>query len=298
MKHTYTITFILVLVFLASQFVGLFLLDKAIDPQASLETGETEFSDLAYQIERPPVEESTSFIYIIIAVIIGTILVLILIRFKKPRVWKIWYLISVIITVSLSLSVLMDEIIALLVGLCVGVWKVYRPNMYIHNLSELFIYSGIALIFVPIMNLFSITMLLILISVYDMYAVWKSKHMIKLAKFQSQTKVFAGLSIPYGKVHGQTKKSSKVPKTPPKTIKVPAENRVAVLGGGDIAFPLLFSGVILKGMGFLPAAIISIITSVALLVLLLRSQKGKFYPAMPFISIGCFVGYGLVLLII
>ena len=41
------------------------------------------------------------------------------------------------------------------------------------------------------------SILLVLISIYDMIAVWKSKHMITLAKFQLDTKSFAGLAMNY-----------------------------------------------------------------------------------------------------
>lgn len=291
MKHTMPVTMILVIFFLLSQFGGLFIIDKAIDKEKSAETGVVTFEDLAYDIERPPLEQGTSYIFIIIAVLIGTIIVLLLIRFRKPKVWKIWYLFSVVFTISISLSVLIDPVIAFIVSVVTGIFKVYKPNMYLHNISELFIYSGIAVIFVPVMNIFSVVMLLIIISIYDMYAVWKSKHMVKLAEFQKDTNVFAGLSIPY------TVKETKTIKPLKKTVKIESEKATtAVLGGGDIAFPLLFSGVILKTIGIFPALIVSIFTAIALSILLIQSEKGKYYPAMPFLSIGCFIGWGFILL--
>ena len=99
--------------------------------------------------------------------------------------------------------------------------------------------------------------------------------MIALAKFTTQSKVFAGLMIPYDK-----------------------GRKAAILGGGDIGFPLLFSSVILLNNSFQHAIITTIVTAIALLLLLTFSKKNKFYPAMPFISAGCFIGYFLSLLII
>ncbi len=126
-----------------------------------------------------------------------------------------------------------------------------------------------------------------------MIAVWKSKHMIKLAKFQQKSKLFAGLLLQYG---GKKTKS--------KGVKTKAKN--AILGGGDIAFPLLFSAtvmedLILKGLpkniAFVQTSIITLFVAIALTILLLKSQKDKFYPAMPFISIGCILGYIILLLV-
>jgi presenilin-like A22 family membrane protease len=50
-----------------------------------------------------------------------------------------------------------------------------------------------------------------------MYAVWKSKHMVSLANFTAESKVFAGLLVPYDKSSGSIKnkpaKSLKISKT-------------------------------------------------------------------------------------
>ena len=105
-----------------------------------------------------------------------------------------------------------------------------------------------------------------------MYAVWKSKHMIKMAKFQTESRLFAGLLIPYGK------------------------NKTAILGGGDLGFPLIFTGVMYKTIG-LESLLIILTTTIALFLLLYKSEKNKYYPAMPFISMGCLMGYLLTLLI-
>jgi len=169
-----------------------------------------------------------------------------------------------------------------------GFFKVFRPRLITHNITELFVYAGIAVLFVPVMNLFSGVFLLLGISIYDAYAVWKSKHMIKLAKFQTKSKVFAGLFIPYQLPKGKIKKAKKT-----KMVKV----KHAILGGGDIAFPLLFAGVILKVYGFGWAFFIPPFSTAALTWLFLHSKKDKFYPAMPFLSAGCFLGLGAMYLV-
>jgi len=163
-----------------------------------------------------------------------------------------------------------SQYVALFLALLGTYFRVIKPNIIVHNISEIFIYGGLAAIFVPILSIFSISILLILIAVYDMYAVWKSKHMVKLAKFQSKVKLFAGIMIPYGK------------------------KRVAILGGGDIGFPLLFAGVVVSEFGLL-GLLVPLVVGLSLFLLLYYGDKNKFYPAMPFLAAGCFVGYFLVL---
>ena len=124
--------------------------------------------------------------------------------------------------------------------------------------------------------------------------------MIKLEKFQSKSEVFAGLAIPYESGKSQAKEKHAV-----KAGKAEHRKSMAILGGGDIGFTLIFAGVVMKGLmlkeavfiGFLKTLIIPVFVTLALLVLLFKGEHGKFYPAMPVLSLGCFVGYFIVLLV-
>lgn len=291
MKHNLNITLVLLGVFILAQIVGLVIIKEYINIPQSLESGELSYEQLPFNIERPEVEENVSYIYIITAMLLGTGILLILIYFKTVNLWKIWFTIAVIATLSIALKPFLTEKIAIVAAVILAMFKVYKPNLYVHNITELFIYGGLAAILVPILNIKSAIILLIAISIYDAYAVWKSKHMIKMAKFQTEANLFAGFFIPYKKP-----KSNKG-----KLVKV----KSAVLGGGDIGFPLIFSGVVLQNLiftntleiAFLKTLIITLTTSIALGLLLTYSKKDKFYPAMPFISAGCFVGYLIILLI-
>jgi|TARA_B100001964_G_scaffold165486_1_gene181739 presenilin-like A22 family membrane protease len=297
MKHSLKITVWLVVVFFLAQVVGLLIINQYVDHDLTAESGKVRFQELPFDIERPPIEEQTSFLYIVIAIIIATILVLILIRFKKVKWWRLWFFISVVACMTFAFAKTLGQWGALLVSAGLGYWKVFRPNVIVHNLTELFIYGGLAVIFVPVMNVFAAIAMLFVISLYDMYAVWKSKHMVKLAEFQKSSKVFAGLHIPYslkGSV-GSLKTGGHAKHT--KKVKV----KSAVLGGGDIGFPLIFAGVVMKGimlqfpvfLGFLRVLIISLCASIALLILLIKAKKDRYYPAMPFITAGCLIGYGI-----
>ncbi len=310
MKHTVKITSILVILFIITQLAGLVTVNKHIQVSEPV-NGSIIIVHPATVLGEPPVVEnkSSSFIYILLGVLIGTALLMLFIKLKVNRVWKYWFLLSVFVTISVALGVYVNKWIALGIAAVLAIWKVYKPNVYIHNLTEVFIYTGIVIIFLPILNLISATILLVLISIYDMYAVWKSKHMVKLAKFQTQSKVFAGLFIPYAEEGKKSKMKSKLPedlktKTKTKMVKI----KSAILGGGDIAFPLIFSATVMefliidmgiaKASALLLSGIISITTAVALAFLFWAAKEDRFYPAMPFVSGGCFVGFGIVYLLV
>lgn len=300
MKHTTRITVILLLTFVLSQVIGLVIVNQYIDYSRSQESGSVVLSDLPFG-ERPTVEdESFSFIHIFVAVIIGTLLVFAFVRFRFFRLWKAWYWFAVMASLTAGFGAFTplvtssSALLAVVLAVVFATYKVLRPNIIVHNLTELFIYGGLVAIFIQILNIFSAIVILVLISLYDMYAVWRSKHMQKLAKFQSDSKVFAGLFIPY-----------KLPKRPKKRGPLrKMKIKTAILGGGDIGFPLFFTGTVLKGLALtysplqalLRTFIVTVFVSLALLFLLVKSEEDRFYPAMPFISVGCFVGYSVLLL--
>ncbi|MBW3004262.1 hypothetical protein KY310_00315 [Candidatus Woesearchaeota archaeon] len=289
MKHAVKVTLFLVALFLATQVLGLVIVDKYVASQDAY-TGELSWKALpsigGVGIERPDIAPEKSFLYILGAIIIGTLLILALIKWGKINLWKLWFFVAVVLCLHVAFSAFISANISIVLALVFGILKVYRPNIYIHNFTELFIYSGLAVIFVPVMNLFAAFALMILLSFYDMYAVWKSKHMISMAKFQTKSGVFAGVLMPY-KVKGIKAKGKKAAQ----------KIRTAILGGGDIGFPLIFTGVVFKSVGLYKALIIPPFAAAALLLLLLLGKKDRFYPAMPFISAGCFVGYLVILLI-
>ena len=278
-------TVIMLATFILAQFIGIAIIYNYIDFAKSAETGKTEFKDLPIG-ERPPVEEKTSFVPILIAILFGTGLLFLLMKYNLIWVWKAWFLLAAFFALTIAWDAFLPTTVAFVLAFIFSIWKVFRPNVFVHNITELFIYGGLAAIFVPLFNLFSVIILLLLISAYDAYAVWKSKHMIMLAKSQAKAKIFAGLMLPYklGKVKlGKSKGRVKMKKV-----------RTAILGGGDIGFPLIFAGVVLKELGLWQSLLIPFGALLGLAVLLFNGKENKFYPAMPFISAGCFVALGVV----
>jgi presenilin-like A22 family membrane protease len=254
MKHNLKVVIILVMLFLCAQYLGLYINDKYLG------------KELPLNMQRPQIRQETSFIHMFGIIIFLTVVMILLLRFRLSKLWKIWFFIAVWFALVISLSVFVNEKVAMFVALLGAIFKVIEPDIYVHNITEIFIYGGLVAIFSQMFNLFSVFVLLMLVSIYDMIAVWQTKHMIKLAKFQTKLKVFAGLLIPYDK------------------------KKAAILGGGDIAFPLLFASVVYRYNG-LNALIIPLAVGVALFVLLVKGKKNKYYPAMPYLTAGCLAGY-------
>ena len=309
MKHEVKITALLLLMFLATQLIGLAVIDayspKTVTSTLSNGTQITEVKNVSipYGMQPPEMEPKIGFANIAIALVIAIFIFFLLMKIQAATLIRAWFTFVSIITMSIALNAILMRffginsdlaIVALILSLPLTFFKIFKRNLIVHNFTELLIYPGLAVIFVPILNVWTIIVLLLIISVYDMYAVWKSKFMVGLAKYQIENlKIFTGFFIPY-----LTKDQiMKFKKAKGKLKRGKVKVSLAILGGGDVAFPLIFAGVMLRTAGLIPALIIIGCSTLALLALFAYSRKGKFYPAMPFLTAGCLVGWLITLLL-
>ena len=296
MKHNFKVTAILVIMFLITQIIGLYVV-------SSYNNG----IDLPYGMEPPEeLEQEPQGIQIIIAFIIAITLFFVLIKINAETFIKLWYYTVTVLAIGLSLTVIFIRLniinyasfIALLIAIPFAYYKIFKKHLIIHNLTELIVYPGIAAVFIPLINVTWIIILLFLISIYDIWAVWQTQFMQKMAKYQiNKLQFFTGFFIPYADKKEKTKirmireKYANKPKLmEQKFNKANIKVSLAILGGGDVIFPIITAGVFYKYFGLNSAYMIIGFSTLALLFLFTIARKGKFYPAMPFITIGIYLG--------
>lgn len=290
MKHKPKITYLLIGMFILTQIIGLYV---AYSYHSTSSQG-----TLPSWIEPPKdVTPQTSLFSILFAILFGVVLMFILMRLRAESFFRLWFFLVVGIAIAITLNAFLAQLaipflIPVILAIPLAFVKVFIRDIRVHNITELMIYPGIASLFIPLLNIWTAVVLLILISIYDMYAVWHSGIMQKMAKYQiSQLRVFAGFIIPYMKKGNVS--LVKLSKGKAKNVKV----NVAILGGGDVVFPLILSGVVLYALGIYSALLVTLGAVVGLSYLLYKSEKGKFYPAMPFITAGCLIALGIVYII-
>jgi presenilin-like A22 family membrane protease len=300
MKHKLKITFLLLGMFLITQFIGLYVINHYFQQQ----------DELPYGLEPPAIERESDyqiFFYgIVVAFVIAIFILFMLTKLKWEVIIRLWFFGVITVALGIFFNALIprfiySDILALALALPLSFMKIYKKNLLVHNLTELMVYPGIATIFVPILNLFWMIILLVLISVYDIWAVWHSGIMQKMAKYQiDKLNIFSGFFVPYMSKKLKAKIKKEKQKNPKTTKKVKVN--IAILGGGDVIFPIITSGVILRtsslnlpfGLpaftgGLLPALFAVVGAALGLGYLLIFSEKKKFYPAMPFITAGIFL---------
>ncbi len=311
MKHSLKITAIILAMFLLTQVIGLYVVDHYSSVRV-LQGNMTNVSapELPFGLETPELEQPKDFNQVIIAIVIAFViaiaLLFFLMHFNAEFILKIWFLAVVTLALGISFNSFFGTwqysyIPALIIAIPLAFIKIYHRNFMVHNITELFIYPGIAAVFAPLLNFYTVILLLLLISVYDMWAVWRSGIMQKMAKYQMhKLKLFSGFFIPY--LTDKTKALVQKIKNPRDIEKKKIKVNVAILGGGDVIFPIITSGVMLKVFGYanifgvnLPLASIIVLLGAAfgLSYLFFFAEKKKFYPAMPFITSGILVGIGI-----
>ncbi len=307
MKHNIKITLLLLGMFFITQLIGLAVINQYAPVKATIlneTTGETInviiTPSLPYGMQPPQTTPAESLFSIVTALIFAVLILLFLMTLKVKWFLRVWFFSVVAIALAITLNSFLknypySQLIALALAIPIAYGKIIKRNIIIHNISELFIYPGIAAIFVPILSIWSIVILLLIISVYDIYAVWHVGFMQKMAKFQiRELKIFSGFFIPY-LTKQQKALIEKMKTTKSKTNRKMKSMKIgiALLGGGDVVFPLMAAGVLFRSFGFVPALIVAVFSTLALFVLFALAKKGKFYPAMPYITAGTLIGMAL-----
>lgn len=211
---------------------------------------------------------SEALVSLPVTIIIFALLFLMFYKFKVKKLLIYWYAFAFTTCVTITLSVFINELYALIIAICLFLLRITSDDDYFHNITELMIYGGITIVILPMLSAFSAIILLIIISIYDFIAVNLSKHMIVLAKTQFELNIFTGIKLKSGDYN-------------------------AILGGGDIAFPLILAGVMLRDYSLLPAILVIYGALLGLSVLIMIGRDNKFYPAMPFLTGGCLLGLSI-----
>lgn len=223
----------------------------------------------------------------IIYFLLATLLIFLFVRFLKFKkqkgvIFKVIYISTVFWGGTLLLSAWISDLSSLLLMAVLIVWWLKRPSIFIQDVCVVLAMAGagsvLGLTFTPEV----VVILLVVFSIYDFIAVYKTKHMVEIAKEMIESRAILGLVIP------PNLKSFK------ENLKqVKPGGKFMVLGGGDIVFPLLFccsliSSSVLKA---LIVALFSLIGLLAGFLFFINQKQKKAIPALPPIAFFSIIGY-------
>ncbi len=229
-----------------------------------------------------------NFVEIILALALSTLFVLLISIWLKHKsrlkniFFKIIFSIAVYLGSIIFLALWLPGILAPFLGILLLIGWFLRPFVWLHDLILILALTGLSAFLGIGLNSLLVLGFLILMSVYDFIAVYKTKHMVFIAKEMIEAGSPLAFILPQ-KLSGFLALTT--------NIKV-GENFI-FLGSGDIALPLLLMSSLLA-QNLTAGLIIGIFSLLGLLTSLFLSLsqiKRQPMPALPPIALACTFGY-------
>ena len=207
---------------------------------------------------------------------------------KKEIFFRTFFILAIFVANVFFFSLWFPTIPCFILSFSLVYILLKRHTVFLHNLVLIMVFAGagagLGLNFQPKM----LAMLLFIFSIYDWVAVYKTKHMVKMAKEMVESKAILGFIIP-----------QKIADFKSEVKETEVGGRFLILGGGDIVFPLMFA-VSLIPQGILKSLIVALFSLIGLFVgfLIFINQKTKRpMPALPPIALFSIIGYFLTTII-
>ena len=215
--------------------------------------------------------------FIFVAIFLGR-------RFKnqKKYLFKALFLLSIGLGGFICLGVFIGDLAIPPIVILILLW-LKKPNVLLQNILVVLGIAGAGSLLGTKMAPQTIVLLLIVFSIYDYIAVFKTKHMQKMAKEMMEQQAILGLILPQS-ISGFSAALKKIK---------PGDQKFFILGGGDIVFPLMFCVSLLK-TGIMPGLIVAGFSMIGLganFYFLNKQKQRKPIPALPLIALFSIIGY-------
>ncbi len=180
--------------------------------------------------------------------------------------------------------------IAVIIAVAVGLIWLFVPRVWLHNLAMILAMVSLGAVFGRMISPWTAMILLLVIAVYDFFAV-RFGYMLWLTKKMSESISLPAFFIPrYMSEWNASLKENGVTRL---IEEKPSERDFSILGGGDIAFPLLLVSSVYFAYGFNNAILVAGFSLVGLIGAYWIQAvfiKGKPMPALPPIAILSLIG--------
>ena len=180
--------------------------------------------------------------------------------------------------------------IAVIVSVAIGLTWLFVPRVWLHNLAMIFAMVSIGAVFGRMISPWTAMILLSVIAIYDFFAV-RFGYMLWLTQKLSESVTLPAFFIP--RFMSQWKDRLKENSIAKLAEEKPSERDFSILGGGDIAFPLLLVSSVYFAYGFTNAILVAVFSLVGLIGAYWIQAvfiKGKPMPALPPIAVLSLIG--------
>jgi len=197
---------------------------------------------------------------------------------------------GIFITLGLSLPILAASLISLAGGL---VWYL-KPRVWLHNLLIIFALASAGAVFGLLLSPWTAVSFMVVISVYDILSV-RFGYMLWMVKKLSEVETLPAFVIPRNiSIWNLNLRKAGLKRL---LEDKSGEREFSILGGGDIAFPLLLMVSVFFVYGFKSSIIVaafSLLGLISTFMIHLFFFKGKPMPALPPITFTSLIGFLIV----
>lgn len=231
-----------------------------------------------------PVAAEFSFYDLLILILVIVIFILISTKFKQagPIFYKVFLSILIFGGSQSVLSIWFDPIISTLAAIVLLIVFWTWQNIFIHDLAMVFTLSGIGAAIGLSLTPQVAAWILVGLSFYDIIAVYKTKHMIKLAESMIQSRAIFGFVVPPNlRAAGEH------------ISQVAPGGQFMILGSGDVILPIILAASLVR-YSLSQAVIIAVfaVGGLFLMHLIFTNQKIKRpMAALPPIAAASIIGY-------
>ncbi len=262
---------ITIAIYLLVQGIGLWVTVGGFGVEKPMEERIEEEPELQLPIENP--EDPYSSLQIFAYVIVSTAILLLFIKLRLEKMIKLFINVAILFGLNITLSSFIGGIAILpaLLLVLLRLWK--SENLLLMNIVLILTIPGIGSVLGTHLGPVPSLILLFILAVYDIIAVFGTKHMVTLAENAK------------GKI--------------PLMVAIPVGDRYLGLGTGDLAIPLVFSVSLLREYTIMNSVMTSLGGCLGLIALFIYTTRKKdvVLPALPPIAAGLLLGFGLSLLI-
>ncbi len=199
----------------------------------------------------------------------------------RPFIFKFIFIFTGLYGGLIVLSLFLPDIFALALLLLLFLWWMKSASVISHNILIVLAMAGIGAMFGLSIEPKIIVLLLVILSFYDFIAVYKTKHMVKMAETMIEQGAIMGLIVP-SRVSGFQYKAKEA-----------HPGKFMIMGGGDIIFPLMLAVSVLE-TGLAAAIIVALFAFFGIIftftIFVLQKEK-KPIPALPPIALFSILGY-------
>ncbi len=262
-------------VFLVTQILGLYVADVLVQ------------SDVSIDLPAGDKDNINNSLFMFAYIMVFTLILLGVIKIAKGKM--LYYLLkgleslAVFTAASIVFATFYDSILVLIPAIALVIARIIWPaKILLRNFATVLAVSGVGALIGVSLGPLPIVVFMVLLAVYDYIAVFKTKHMIKLAKAVSSK----NLAFSYA---------------------MPTKEHTFELGTGDLVIPLAFAASLLAAVKpfyvfpyyLIPSALVLVASLVGLKLTMdiVAKKVGKALPALPMqVALMVMVYIGVVLM--